>query len=137
MKNVLVFSLGGSKYAIELRWVREVMPLGHITPVPHAPAEIAGVTNCRGAIVPVLRIPDLDDSRPLRIGDTAVLLEVEGARVALRIDVVDAVSTLHDADAGDGDGLRMPGGGHVPLLDPPGIVRAALTATQAVTAEPA
>ena len=49
MKNVLVFSLGGKHYALELRWVREVMTLGHISPVPNAPEQIVGVTNCRGA----------------------------------------------------------------------------------------
>ena len=38
MKNVIVFALGGARYAVELRWVREVTKLGPVTPVPGGPA---------------------------------------------------------------------------------------------------
>jgi purine-binding chemotaxis protein CheW len=139
MKNVIVVALDGARYAIELRWVREVTTLGHITPVPRSPDVIDGVFNFRGAVVPVVRVPhstgsgqaSLESARGARPGDAAVLVEVEGARVALRIDNVHSVSTL--ADAPDGLGLADPvGGGSVPLLDPPAIIRAAIAASQAI-----
>lgn len=132
MKNVIVFAHGGARYAIELRWVREVSTLGHITPVPRGPEEIAGVVNFHGAIVPVLKIPSLEGDRPPRTGDAAVLVEVEGARAAIRIDNVHSVSTLEDA--ADGIGLADPAGGDsIPLLDPPTLVRNAIAASQAIS----
>ena len=83
--------------------------------------------------MPVLRPPELTDPRPLRIGDSAVLIEVENARAALRIDVVESVSTLPDAD--DGANLITPDGSTIPLLDPPAFIRATLAAAQAAAAE--
>lgn len=131
MKNVIVFAHGGGRYAIELRWVREVSTLGYITPVPRGPDEIAGVVNFHGAIVPVLKIPSLERDRPPRAGDAAVLVEVEGARAAIRIDNVHSVSTLEDAE--DGLGLADPAGGDsIPLLDPPALIRNAIAASQAI-----
>jgi len=129
MKNVIVFAHGAARYAIELRWVREVSTLGHITPVPRSQEEIAGVVNFHGAIVPVLKIASLDGDRPARTGDAAVLIEVEGARAAIRIDNVHSVCTLDDAE--DGLGLANPAGGDsIPLLDPPALIRDAIAASQ-------
>ncbi len=131
MKNVIVFALGRARSAIELRWVREVSTLGYITPVPRGPKEIAGVVNFHGAIVPVLVIPSIEGARPPHTGDAAVLVEVEGARAAIRIDNVHSVSTLHDAE--DGNGLADPAGGDsIPLLDPPALIRDAIAASQAI-----
>lgn len=52
--EVLVFALGDERYAFPSAQVREVRPLGVITPVPGTPAFIAGVTNVRGRVVPIL-----------------------------------------------------------------------------------
>jgi purine-binding chemotaxis protein CheW len=130
MKNVIVFALGGARYAIELRWVREVTVLGHLTPVPQCPDVIAGVVNMGGAIVPVLQLPGMAERLP-RHGDSAVVVEVEGARAAIRVESVQSVSSLEDAE--DGLGLAGPGGGNsIPLLDPPALIRDAITSSQAI-----
>jgi purine-binding chemotaxis protein CheW len=140
MKNVIVFALAGSRYAVELRWVREVFPLGAVTPVPTAPAAIAGVVNFRGAIVPLLQLAELLAPAPAparaagaaRSGDGAILLEVESTRFAIRVDNIDEVSTLHDGADGRLSDSR---GRAVPLIDPPALVGAAMAAT-AIDAAP-
>src|SRR5947209_3983122 len=43
LRNVIVFALGAARYAVELRWVREVVTLGFVTAVPTAPAALGGV----------------------------------------------------------------------------------------------
>jgi chemotaxis signal transduction protein len=138
MKNVLVFSLGGGggeRFAVELRWVREIFPMGPITPVPTAPFVIAGAVNFRGAIMPVLRTAailraagvKLDEGlgkKGPRAGDTCVLLDVDGTRAALAVDRIDEVTTLAASlenpavfEDSQGTGVR--------LLDPPAILAAA------------
>jgi chemotaxis signal transduction protein len=139
MKNVIVFALEGERYAVELRWVREVFTLGFVTPVPSAPAAFAGLVNLRGAITPVLTLPELLSEAPeatssARQGDAAVLLEVEGAAAALRITAVDEVSTLRQAD--DGADLLDSRGRRVPMLDPPALFERAQAATDALRALP-
>lgn len=50
----LTFVLGASEeYAIPIRHVQEIIGLMPITPVPGAPADVSGVINLRGKIVPV------------------------------------------------------------------------------------
>ena len=145
MKNVIVFAVGGERYAAELRWVREVITLGFVTVVPTAPAAIAGVVNLHGAITPLLDLhallaetgdaPTADEggaplapARP-RQGDGALLLEIEDAIAALPVDNVDAVATLQDAP--DGTAVLDSRGRAVPLIDPPALISRALAAVQA------
>jgi purine-binding chemotaxis protein CheW len=136
MKNVIVFALGRSRYAIELRWVREVFALGHVTLVPRAPAAVTGVVNYRGAIMPVLDIGLLlrggGDGGGARArshpGDGAILVEVESVLAALRIGNVDEVSTLREGD--DAGTLVDSRGRELALLDPPALIERALSAVQ-------
>ncbi len=125
MKNVIVFSIGSTAYAVELGWIREVFTLAHVTPVPHAPTAIAGVVNFRGSILSILDIRGLS-SRLAQAskGESALLLEVDRCQVALRAGTIDEVSSLL-ADSRTGallDSRHRP----VVLLDPPELFDAAM-----------
>src|SRR5262245_44664160 len=127
MNNVWIVAIAETRYAIELRWVREIFTLGAITPVPTAPPVVVGVVNFKGAIVPVLNGRRLiDDSRPrgAQPGDALVLIDVEGTRAALAVDRIDAVTTLTAGPEGliDTDDAARPA---VPLIDPPALILAA------------
>jgi chemotaxis signal transduction protein len=128
MKNVIVFALGRDRFAVELRWVREVVTLGYVTPVPTAPPPIAGAVNVRGTVTPVLELPEVDSApaKPPRRGDGALLLEVEGVSAALRVSNVETVTTLRAGSAPDrlDDGR----GAEVTLLSVPTLVDGARNA---------
>lgn len=49
--ELLAFALGGERYAIEARHVREVVRLQDLTPVPGAGRFVLGVTNLRGEVL--------------------------------------------------------------------------------------
>jgi chemotaxis signal transduction protein len=113
------------RYALELRWVREVVSLGFVTGVPTAPAALGGVCNLHGSILPVLDVPALDGggTGPVpRQGDSALLIETEGLVCALRVDQVDHVASLPEA-AGT---VTDTNGRTLTLLDPPKLVRKAI-----------
>lgn len=57
--EVLAFDLGGEHYAIESRFVSEVLRAPEITDVPGTPALLCGVTNLRGEIMAVMDIGQL------------------------------------------------------------------------------
>ncbi len=124
LKNAIVFSVSGSRWAIELRWVREVITLGHTTPVPNAPPSIIAVVNSGGAIVPVLDLmPLLDLPRPAEdtanTAASAILLQVESVRAALRVDTIIEVTTLHHQE---GNSYCDAAGARATLLDPQELV---------------
>jgi len=132
LRNVIVFSIGPIRYAVELRWVREVVTLGFVTDVPTAPPALGGVCNLHGAILPVLDVSvllGLPSAPAPRQGDGALVLEAEGVVCALRVDQVDHVASLHESD-----NAVVDAGGHpLTLLDPARLVRRAL---ELVAAEP-
>ncbi|HEY6178827.1 MAG TPA: chemotaxis protein CheW, partial [Kofleriaceae bacterium] len=71
LRNVIIVTIGGARYAVELRWVREVVSLGFVTNVPTAPVALGGVCNLHGAILPVLDVGALlggAAARPARQG---------------------------------------------------------------------
>ncbi len=125
LRNVIVFTIGGARYAVELRWVREVVSLGFVTAVPTAPIALGGVCNLHGTILPVLDVGVLLGGRagpPARQGDGALVLETEGLSCALRVDQVDHVASLHESDGALIDASGRP----LTLLDPTSLIRHAL-----------
>ncbi|MFT7620316.1 MAG: purine-binding chemotaxis protein CheW [Planctomycetota bacterium] len=50
----LTFQLGNEQYGLQILKVREIIGLMHITAVPRTPADIRGVINLRGRIIPVI-----------------------------------------------------------------------------------
>lgn len=131
LRNVIVFTIGGLRYALELRWVREVVSLGFVTNVPSAPPALGGVCNLHGTILPVLDIGVLLDGvpgLPARQGDGALVVEAEGLVCALRVDQVDHVASLHEIDGAVIDATGRP----LVLLDPARLIHRALAL---VTAE--
>lgn len=125
LRNVIIFTIGGARYALELRWVREVVSLGFVTSVPTAPAALGGVYNLHGAILPVLDVGVLLDGvpgLPARQGDGALVVEAEGMVCALRVDQVDHVASLHESAGAVTDATGRP----LLLLDPGRLIRRAL-----------
>jgi len=131
LRNVIIVTIGGARYAVELRWVREVVSLGFVTNVPTAPTAIAGVCNLHGAILPVLDVGVLLGAAgglPARQGDGALVVEAEGVECALRVDQVDHVASLPEARGEVIDAAGRP----LVLLEPGRLIRRALELAAAV-----
>jgi len=52
--EVVEFVLAYEQYAVETRYVREIYPLQHLTPLPCTPAFVLGIVNVRGEILSVI-----------------------------------------------------------------------------------
>ena len=57
--NVVEFEIGGTLYALDIHLAREIVEMMPITPVPRAPAHIAGIINLRGEITNVIKLNTL------------------------------------------------------------------------------
>jgi purine-binding chemotaxis protein CheW len=124
LRNVIVFAIGAARYAVELRWVREVVTLGFVTSVPTAPPVVGGVCNLHGTILPVLDVGALLDLPPgpaPRQGDGALVLEADGLLCGLRVDQVDHVASLLETGGAVVDAAGRP----LTLLDPQRLLRRA------------
>ncbi len=75
--EVLRFQLAYEQYAIETKFVREVLQLRDITPLPHVPKFVMGLANIRGEIISVLDIRKFFDLQDELISDLNRLVIVK------------------------------------------------------------
>jgi len=61
---LLLFQLGGDRYALDASKITEVLPLVAVRPIPQAPAGVAGVFDYRGEPVPAIDVSMLVLGRP-------------------------------------------------------------------------
>jgi purine-binding chemotaxis protein CheW len=88
--------IGIEHYALPVERVLEVAELGDLAPVPGSPAEVMGVCNLRGQVLPVMdlaRVLGLPQGEPGRI----VVTELAERRAGLAVDAVIDVGELPDA----------------------------------------
>lgn len=52
--QLIVFSLGGERYALEIDNVKEIVPSPRVSQLPHAPEFVKGVANIRGFVMVIL-----------------------------------------------------------------------------------
>lgn len=91
-------TIGDQLFGLPIEQVQDVFVPGHLTPVPLAPEEIAGVLNLRGRIVTAvdmrcrLGLPGRDRQQ----NSMAVGIDLNGESYGLVIDTVGEVLKLHE-----------------------------------------
>lgn len=114
-RELLVFSRGESRYAVETTEVVEVIPLLDPTPVPCTPPAIVGIANHRGRILPLLDLGLLLAAAELRAAETpvAVVVQAVAGRLGIGADAVAGIERIDERDVLPADGGARRGGGVV------------------------
>ncbi len=86
MADLLLVEIAARVRAIATAQIRSIAAAEWITPVPSAPSLVAGVTQIRGHILPVLDLAC--PPRQVHPDDPLLVLEYGPARAALRVDRV-------------------------------------------------
>ncbi len=86
------FRLGDRDYAFPIDQTREIVELQTITPTPEVPAHVAGVSNLRGQIIPIVDLQRLlIPESPRTQSKQAVVVEVNGQLTGCLVDSVTRV----------------------------------------------
>lgn len=93
--ELLTLTIADERYAIESRFIREVLRSPPVTPVPGAPPLLSGVTNLRGEILAVMNLGhalgcDTQTAEPAWV----IVLGLEAAEMGIVCDSVLEVTTL-------------------------------------------
>ena len=113
----LSFHLDDEEYAIEVLRVREIVRIQHITPVPEMPAEVRGVINLRGRVIPVFDLRLKFGMSKIDYGQRTCIIVIEPREAAhgpmgIIVDDVSEVLTLSEKDIQDtpdfGSGVQTP-----------------------------
>ena len=95
----LTFALGRESFGLEIIFIKEIVGLQPITPLPETPEYVMGIINLRGRIIPVI------DAR-LRFGmehsdytdrTCIIVVENQDASMGLIVDSVSEVLTIDDS----------------------------------------
>lgn len=113
-KSLVGFVVGEVAYAVPITQVREIVNPLVVTPLPHAPPAVVGVSDHRGEVVPIVELrsrfglPRAPDPRRSKW----ILVDVQGRTVGLIVDSVTDVFGTGGAQLqpapqlGAGDDLR-------------------------------
>ena len=99
----LTFNVDNETYGFEIKYVRQIIGLQEITPVPEQPRYIKGIINLRGQIIPIMDIrlkfqkeeKDYDDRTCI------IVLDVEELSIGVIVDRVSEVIEIDDANITD------------------------------------
>jgi purine-binding chemotaxis protein CheW len=107
---IVVFLLDGRRYGLALTAVEQVIRLVDITPLPRAPAIVAGVINLHGAALPVIDLRRRFDlpARAPETSDQLICARTRRRRIMLLVDTVSGVEEGGPRDWIDG-GTVLPG----------------------------
>lgn len=99
-KNLVGFVVGDVHYAIDISRVREIVNPLPVTPLPHTPGDVAGVSDHRGEVVPVidLRVRFNLDRREDDRGTKWILVTIGNRVVGLVVDRVTEVFGARNDD---------------------------------------
>lgn len=100
--QLLVFYLGGEKYAIDVQNTKTIISVADqtITPVPQTSKVVRGITNIRGEIVPIL---DLEEKFGIKKGaeQRIIVGEINGNSFGMLVDNVEEVTRVEKSKIRD------------------------------------
>ena len=101
--EVLLFEVGGERWALEAARVREVVRAVAVSRLPAAPPVVLGVVVVRGELVPVLdfRARVGLPAAPLSPAEHFVIADAGGRTVAVRADRAVGLANVPDAEVAD------------------------------------
>ena len=101
--ELVAFSVAGLKHCLEITKILDIRRWSAVTALPHAPAEVLGVMNLRGAVIPIYDLAarfELGDTKPSErnvvivcaVGDKSIGLLVEAVSeiITVRKDAIQA-----------------------------------------------
>lgn len=95
-RQLVVFSVDDQEYGLDLSCVERIVRAVEITRLPEAPADILGVINVEGEIIPVLnsrRRLELPE-REIELSDHFIVVKGSGKSCALIADKVEPVAEV-------------------------------------------
>lgn len=88
--EVVELALAGERYALEARYVREVLPLENLTLLPCTPGFVLGIVNVRGEIVSVIDLRRFFELPEKGLSDLnrLIVLEAPGMMFGVLADAI-------------------------------------------------
>ena len=99
MLEIIAFRLHDQEFCVRTTTIREIRGWGPATPVPHAPADVIGVMNLRGMVIPIIDLANKLGMKSTEPNERSaiVVAEVHGVAIGLVVDRVSDILTISES----------------------------------------
>jgi purine-binding chemotaxis protein CheW len=101
-QQLVVFELAGEHFGVDISTVESIIKMQAITRMPHTPDFIEGITNLRGAILPVIDLSKRlgmdkhkQDERSERETRRIVVINIDRRLIGMIVDAVEEVLKIN------------------------------------------
>lgn len=96
MIELIAFRVADQAFCVRTTTIREIRGWGPATPIPHSPADVIGVMNLRGTVIPIVDLASkLGMNRAEPTPRSAIVVtEVHGVAMGLVVDRVSDILTI-------------------------------------------
>lgn len=94
--ELVAFSVSALKHCLEIKKILEIRRWSPVTALPHAPAEVLGVMNLRGAVIPIYDLAarfGLGETDPSE-RNVVIVCAVQGKSVGLLVESVSEIISI-------------------------------------------
>ncbi len=97
--QLILFTIGGEKYALDIMKTKEIIKPIKVTPLPDVPAFIEGVINLRGMLIPVVSMRErfgisLGDEETESPDTRVIIIVLKKIIVGIVVDSVEEIMRL-------------------------------------------
>ena len=98
-KQLVIFELGAENFGIDIASVEGINKMLEITRVPKSPSFMEGITNLRGAVLPVIDLHKRFGMKETeRTSETRIVVaNMDGIKVGMIVSAVSEVLTIDDS----------------------------------------
>ena len=89
--ELVIFRVNGQPYGMKIDYLEGIEAIENVTPVANAPANIIGIANIRGEVVPVLDLAARFGTRCIAERPQYLLIRINGEPMCFRVDSVDGM----------------------------------------------
>lgn len=89
--EMIFFRVSGQAYGMRIDFLEGVENLSGMTPVAQAPANVMGVTNIRGEVVPVYDLAGRFGIKTVSDSNKFLFVRINGAPLCIQVDSVDGM----------------------------------------------
>lgn len=94
--QIVIFTLGNERFALDTKLVHGIEKMMSITKVPNAPYYVKGLINLRGSIITVVDLKTLLNKENTDEEENIIIVEINQEKIGLIVNKVDEVIEIEN-----------------------------------------
>ncbi|PHO08964.1 hypothetical protein CPG37_11600 [Malaciobacter canalis] len=99
MSEIAAFKIKDEEFALDIQDVQEIIKYTQVTPIPEAPEFVDGLINLRGAVIPIVSLPNrLGFEKEITSKSKILICDLKGEKIGLFVDDVNEIMFINEQD---------------------------------------